>query len=281
MKKVQTKFRVGNRMIPVVLEYRPDERIRLHFRFNRKLLEIVKTSFEGRKWLGPPINANGPKLWEIPITQRNDFVLKYLQARTLGDSPYAPYENAVSEACIKQRVQEVSSYFKDRYGDNEHLYQHQKEMVAHALMTNSFIWAAEMGTGKTLAAFIWMEMSKVRDWIWVAPKSALRACMEEIDRWLPQVNPVLMSYDELKKYEARGLAVPHGMILDESPKIKTPVAQRSIAARNIANLMRENGDEHIGLLSGAPAPRSPLDWWHQCEVACPGFLREALIFLFR
>lgn len=34
-------------------------------------------------------------------------------------------------------------------------------------------------------------------------------------------------------------------------------------------------------MSGAPAPRSPVDWWHQAEVACPGFLREADIFKFR
>jgi len=34
-------------------------------------------------------------------------------------------------------------------------------------------------------------------------------------------------------------------------------------------------------MSGAPAPKSPADWWHQCEVACPGFLREGRYEKFR
>ena len=30
-------------------------------------------------------------------------------------------------------------------------------------------------------------------------------------------------------------------------------------------------------MSGTPAPKSPIDWWHQAEVARPGFLQEGNI----
>ena len=34
-------------------------------------------------------------------------------------------------------------------------------------------------------------------------------------------------------------------------------------------------------MSGSPSPNSPLDWWSQCEIACPGFIREGKIQRFR
>src|SRR5581483_1030886 len=34
-------------------------------------------------------------------------------------------------------------------------------------------------------------------------------------------------------------------------------------------------------MSGSPAPKSPQDWWSQCEIAYPGFLREGRIDKFR
>ncbi|RLA42867.1 MAG: hypothetical protein DRR06_13485 [Gammaproteobacteria bacterium] len=282
---VETKFKIGRRMVPVTLEYNDDhDKIKLHFRFNRPLLDIVKTSFEGRRWLGPipGQRTTGPKLWEIPVTQRNDFVLQHLQARHGGESPYSKYDHATDESYLKPTMKRVEEYFFSRYGDTEELYKHQVEMVAHALLTNDCLLACEMGTGKTLAALLYMEMSGLTDWVWVAPNSALRAFYEEVDRWKPLVSPVPMTYDGLKKYVARGRHIPQGVVFDESVRIKTPTSQRSVAARNLANeLRRSEFDTALLLLSGSPAPHSPLDWWHQCEVTQPGFLREGNVFLFR
>jgi SNF2 family DNA or RNA helicase len=274
---MKTKFKVGKYLIPVTLEYR-DDRVFFHFRYNKPLIDIIKTSFEKRKWHGPPINPNGPKVWSAPLTQRNEFVLKHLQAREHVQSPYHPYD--YDEQVLKETIKRIDEYILKRYGNSVTLYEHQKHMIAHGLLTKSFIWAAEMGTGKTLAAFILMEMSNIIEWIWVAPRSALRAAHEEIYKWNPLINPILMTYDSLKKYSG---TTPQGLILDESAKTKTPTAQRSIAARNLSNTIRDKYSDNycIGLLSGAPAPRSPVDWWHQCEIACPGFLREGSIFTFR
>lgn len=287
---VKTKFRVGKQAVPVTLDYVQEDLINLHFPYNKTLISIVKNSFEDRKWLGPPLHDNGPKLWQIPVTQRNQFVLDYLEMR----NPYAKYDNALVQANVDAMIERVLEHEWLRYPfecaraveedptRRGMLYQHQRELVAHALMTNTCIWAAEMGLGKTLAAFLYMEMSGETSWWWVAPKSALRAFNEEQRRWKPNVDIRTMTYEGLKArigYDYTTRAI----VFDESPKVKTPNAQRSIAARNLTNDQRQycGGSHKILLMSGAPSPRSPLDWWHQCEITEPGYLSEGNIFVFR
>lgn len=34
-------------------------------------------------------------------------------------------------------------------------------------------------------------------------------------------------------------------------------------------------------MSGSPAPKTPEDWYQQCEIACPGFIKEGDIFKFK
>jgi len=272
-----TKFRVGNILLPVQLDYIDEKLINLHFPFNRDLLEIVKSSFEGRKWLGPPINPNGPKLWQIPVTQRNNFVLDYLEMR----NPYKKFDDAIKPEKIAEYIDKVKEYEVKRFGKLQ-LFSHQRELIAHALMTKTCIYAAEMGVGKTLAAFIFLEMSQAENVFWVAPNSAIRAYYEEVRKWKPNIDPHVMTYTGLKGIVDHLNEPPDCIIFDESPKIKTYTSQRSVAARNLTNDMRLWFDNPtILLMSGAPAPKSPLDWWHQCEVCCPGYLSEANIFIFR
>jgi len=90
----------------------------------------------------------------------------------------------------------------------------------------------------------------------------------------------MMTYDRMKKLVEGKLDeshVPTMVIFDESSKLKGGSAQRTKSAIKLGEIMREvHGDEncHIILLSGRPAPNTPVDWWAQCETACPGFLRE-------
>ena len=47
-------------------------------------------------------------------------------------------------------------------------------------------------------------------------------------------------------------------------------------------MMKEHGDDcYIVELSGTPAPKSPTDWWHQCEIACPGYIKEGNVHRFK
>ncbi len=247
-----------------------DNRLFLHFGYNKKLIEEIKTSFEGRKYHGFD-NTNPRKVWSVPITQRNLFRLAYLQ----GHNPYQPYDTPNLDP----------AYSLIDTCNTRSLYVHQRHMVAHGLTVRRFLWAAEMGTGKTLAAIIVMELSGLTDWYWVGPKSALRAVQAEMRKWSCKIVPTYLTYESLKRVIENwpsGQVAPEGVIFDESVRLKTPTAQRSIAGKHLADSIRDDHENPIiGLLSGAPATKSPLDWWHQCEVACPGFLKEGNIHVFK
>ena len=260
------KLKAGRFRLPV--QYvKTHGRIFMKFGFNRALLNEIK-SMEGSMWhdwqgatyqdLVRPI-FKSLKVWSVKDCPRNRFQLDYLQ----GNNPYAPWENVA-------------------YGDlhvDRPLYSHQIELLQHALQTHFCIFAAEMGIGKTLAAIELMERSGFHDWYYIGPKSAIASVRREFRLWKCKVEPEMLSYPALvkrMKFWPEGLKAPRGVIFDESSKVKTPTAQRSQAAQHLADTIREEhgSDGFVILMSGSPAPRSPSDWWSQCEIACPGFLRE-------
>jgi hypothetical protein len=256
---IKTKFKAGKYLIPVMMT-RKNKRIILQFNYNKILIEEVKC-FDGAKW-----EPEG-KYWHIPDNMRNRFQLEYLQGR----NPYERYDLPLGE---------VQS--------NRSLYNHQKEMVAFGLTRHYCVFAAEMGTGKTLAAIEIMESLGVKGneaW-YIGPKSGVRAVDLELLKWQSKVLPRMMTYEQLTKEMKNwqdGMKAPRIVIFDESSKIKTPTAQRSQAAMALADGVRSDwGDDgFVILMSGTPAPKSPVDWFWQTEVACPGFFKEGNIHKFR
>ncbi len=256
--KKQIKVKIGRLLYPVTLDYRGD-RIFVTFKYNKAIIAEIK-AMEGSKWHGfdtPPL-----KVWSIADSRRNEFQLEYLQ----GNNPYKHYDIEIIE----------NEYVRP-------LYDHQCELADFALTRHHCIIAGEMGVGKTLAAIEVMEQSGTNDWWYVAPKSALRAVEREFNLWKCRVSPQMMTYEKLVKWvkqnEERFAAdaeIPKGIIFDESARIKNPTTQRSQAAKVLADAIRHlwGYDGYIILMSGAPAPKVPVDWWHQCEVACPGFIKE-------
>lgn len=226
------------------------------FGFNKPLLEEIKI-MDGARWHGfdePPV-----KKWSIKDSPRNRFQLSFLT----GQNPYAPYETPLID-----------------YTSQRTPYAHQKFLTRFFLTRHYCIAAAEMGVGKSLAAIEAMEHANlVGDAWWVAPKSALASTVLELDKWKSKVRPELYTYDSLKKVLENwqeGQPPPQLVILDECSRCKNPTAQRSQAARFLADAIREHwGDKGFVIqMSGSPAPKSPADWWHLCEIACPGFIRE-------
>ena len=73
--------------------------------------------------------------------------------------------------------------------------------------------------------------------------------------------------------------LPQGVVFDESSRFKTATSQRSKAAFKLTNLMRAKykWDAYAILMSGTPSPKRPTDWWSQCEIAWPGFLKEGSV----
>jgi len=137
--------------------------------------------------------------------------------------------------------------------------------------------------GKTLVGIEVMERSGFEDWWYVGPKSAIKAVEYEFNQWDARVIPEVMTYQKLVKLVKSDADPPQGLWLDESSRIKSPTAQRSQAALIMADRIREkygkNG--YIILTSGSPAPKSPLDWYNQCETACSGFIKEGSYAKFR
>jgi len=168
------------------------------------------------------------------------------------------------------------------------LYAHQLEMLAHVLQRRYCILACEMGSGKTLVFIEAAERLGLKDHeIWyVGPRSGVMAVKRELKKWNAKFNPRWLTYagltKEIKNW-VKGAPAPKFVCFDESSKIKSPTSQRSQAALHLASAVREeHGSNGCAiLLSGTPAPRTPVDWWHQCEVACPGFIKEGTIGKFR
>ena len=227
------------------------ERFIVKFPYNPAAVKAIK-SFRGSRW-----NPD-KKYWTISSCPRNLFQLK---AITKGSNPYATYDTPL----------EILDNFE------RPLYDHQRELTSAALQYHNVIFAAEMGTGKTLAAFEAMERSGSEDWWWIGPKSALAAVSLEIIKWGIKFQPTFMTYERLVRVMNNWATdkAPFGVVFDESSKIKNELAQRSQACMALANGVREDHDDGmLILMTGSPAPKDPTNWWHQCEVACPGFLTE-------
>ncbi len=275
--KTAIKLNAGRYKKEVKVE-RYKNRFVLRFGFSRKLIDEVK-SMEGRKWHGFD-TADHPrgKWWSIPITERNLFTLAYL----MGLDPYERYNCPLEDVEIAVRSLK---------GVPTELYEHQKTFVKHILTRRHCIIAGEMGTGKTLGAGVAVELFQEMidlelhpgNFWFIAPKSALRAVELDFAKWDIKVKPTFMTYDHMRKMIENwvpGTPAPRVLIDDESSKLKNPKAKRTIANQILADGIRSDYGYNslIVEMSGSPAPKSPLDWWAQCEIARPGFLKEGSLY---
>lgn len=275
----KTKLRAGRYYIPVTIEIE-DGRMLFNFGYNQELIEEIKTSFEDRKYHGY-IDGDGRKLWSAPITYRNLFQLEALQGK-YGPNPYARWEN------LKDLTEQIKDYCANRHKPLEP-FAHQYDMVSLMLQTHWFVNGGEMGTGKTLATIIAIEMCPYNEYgqiLWGGVGSALSSAKLEFRKWDAKFMPMYYTYAGLRKLVEEWVPdtpAPRVLVLDESSRCGNPTAKQSVAAQYIADSMRaEWGDDcYIFELSGAPAAKHPGKWWKQAEIACPGFLREADIYKFR
>ncbi len=260
------------------------ERLFFQFPFHRPLINEIK-SMKGNTW-HQYVEGDGRKLWSVEICERNKFQLAYL----MGKKPYARYDAPLDESIVTNRTR--YNHAKQKVFD---LFGHQPKMIAHLVQRRQCILAGEMGTTKTLSAIIGMEILNQeflhkhgyeRRWYYVAPKSALRAVEREFIIWGGPKNVDFMTYEKLVKLMKEwpsGTKPWPGLILDESSKVKNHQSQRAQAAQSLADGIRRDWEDDavVWLMTGTPAPKSPLDWWAQAEIACPGFIKEGDIFKFK
>ena len=255
----------------------------MHFLVERRRLPVQLWEEKGKLWLKTPYHPKlveelralesrtwhpEEKVYSFANTQRNQFVLDFLQ----GKPVYAPFLKDYSPIDTPYPARE-----------------HQRRLAGMWLARHFVLWAAEMGTGKTLAAIIALDKIPAiqNRLVWyIAPKSGLKAVERELDKWESKVRPLMMTYEGLVKTikEWRtGTSAPMVVVFDESSLIKTPSAQRTKAAQHLANAVREEWGDHAYVLAmtGTPAPKSPVDWWSQVEVLRPGYLMEPNIHILK
>jgi len=256
------KLRAGKYKKPVTM-WKEGNNIFFKFGYNRKLMNHIK-ALTGAKWHGYD-ELKPRKLWSVKDCSHNRFQLRFMA----GENPYSRYDAPMPEIVEKE--------------GRLPMYEHQKEMLQHTLRGKQVIFACEMGTGKSRVFIELIERidDVPDDLIWyVGPRSGVRAVGRELAKWKCTRQPLMMTYNgmvkALENWEP-GSPPPKVVCFDESSKIKTPGAQRSQAAFYLAEQMREYWGEdgcYILEMSGTPAPKTPVDWWHQCEIACPGFIKE-------
>lgn len=269
------KVAAGKQIKEITILEEKNNRLAIRFPYNKSLLKEIK-SMDGAKWHGfedPP-----RKIWTIKNNPRNDFRLKYLIFRAKSadykkahpeENPYYHYDAPLIPLTFERS-----------------LFDHQKELVSFALTRKKCIIAGDMGIGKTLVAIEVSERIPEYGDIWyVGPVAGVRAVSRELLKWNCKRRWRMLTYDGLVKILKEwqdGDPAPQMLILDESSKIKNPTSQRSVQTYKIAEAIRQEwGDNgYIIEMSGTPSPKSPVDWWHQCEVACPGFLTEGSLRAF-
>lgn len=264
---------------PVAFKRKGDRLWFLKLPFSKGLIDEIKTSFSGYRWHG--YESPSVKQWSVKHCQHNWFQIMFLAGQNpykLYDDPLLPY--TVIDENPQTGLRRYRFNMSDgRIHDTRWLYAHQAELVSQVLTRHFTILAAEMGSGKTLSAIEAMEASGETDWMWAGPRSALASVELEFKKWKSFIQPTFVTYSGLEKHNEfweSGRDVYKGLILDESSRAKNVVAKRTIAAQYIADCVRlEHGfDGYVVEMSGSPAPKSPVDWYSQCEIAMPGFLKE-------
>lgn len=228
------------------------KKIKLIFNYNRGLVDEVK-AMEGRKW-----NPED-KTWTVPNTKRNRLALDIIAGKPVLNK-------------FRQRPDITPITVWDHFNNKEvSLYAHQCEVVHKARITGQHIIAFEMGLGKTLCAFNIVKGHGV----YVAPKNVMPGIRSMMRQWQPRATFDLINYDEFRANWTKYRNVDF-IIFDESQKLKNAAAARTQAALLLCEELRErNPSITILLMTGTPAPKNPVDWWAQCEVAFPGYLRES------
>jgi hypothetical protein len=241
---------LGSNRVAATLDYR-DDVIVVKFGFNEPIKNEIKV-MDGARW------NPGEKAWTVKNNQRNNFALDYL----LGKNVFERYDKPLVDWTPKR---------KEFMG-------HQQLMGRHTLTRRQCYMAADPGCGKTFVSIEVTEDVGPKGCWYVCPRVALLSVKLEYSKWQSKYFPRFMTYEEMIKLMLNwtGGDAPQMVWFDEGHKLKTPTAKRTQAGQHLANGIRDKwgDDAYIVVMSGTPAPKSPLDYWAQIEVARPGFIRE-------
>lgn len=288
------KVKAAKLTIPLTITKEPDGKLWLKYPFSRAFNEVVKTHFEGYKWHGYD-EGRERQQWSIKDCQHNWWQLSqlaYLADPTGCKSPYDPYDAPLKLLTQKDLTFKNWKLPNDpKTGKPFEIYGHQFEGVSAVVQYRRVLLAYEMGLGKTLIAMLAaLKIQEMQGFpltiMWAAPNSAMYSVQLIVQQWKFPIKIDFVPMSQLTKTVTtwpKGKRVWQMIVLDESSRYKSPVAKRSEAAQHIAdNVRKEWGEDGVILeMTGSPAPKSPLDWFSQCRIAQPGFLKEPNIHVFK
>jgi len=232
-----------------------DKKLKIYSPYDVALKDEIK-AMKGARW--QPEN----KCWIVDNCERNQYAFRYLQGERL-------------------RIDSDINYSGSR-----NLFSHQRDGLKFFLNRRCVLLAFEMGLGKTLTAIEALEYlmtQKLYNFWLVAPFGAQQEWKHQLKKWNSNITFVVeTTYESLYKYmdALDDSFIPHVVVFDESIKIKNHAAKRSQVASELCRLVRARSG-YILMLSGAPSPKNPIDWWHQVECLQPGFIRESTAIKFR
>lgn len=249
-------------------------------RFSRAINAEVKT-MEGHQYHGydgAPRReyarelCKTDKVWSVEDTPRNRFNIDWLKGRMINKVRIFPNSNDPFLPYTQDLVPFNDFIHKDV------IFEHQKHMVRWLLTRRQGINAGEMGTAKTLVDIEVREFIQPKNAWFVGPKSVLKEIELQLKFWGATVIPRLLTYDRLWRdvLDKTDYELPDYVTFDEASRLKTPTTNRARAAKQLTDAMRQvHGRQAIiHLMTGAPSPLCPTDWFWLCEIACPGFLKE-------
>lgn len=170
-----------------------------------------------------------------------------------------------------------------------HLMRHQKFGIAIADRYPKYGLFFETGTGKTVTAIEIIARKKVKTLV-VMPLSIIESVwIKDIKRFKPDMtfcnlyplskqtrveqlnleyDVFLINYDGFRvSYDDIRTAGFRMLVVDESSKMKNPRSRISVLLNSFAKKM-----DYVYLLSGTPAPNSPLEYYMQIDALSPGLL---------
>src|SRR3990167_186044 len=236
------------------------------FPYDAQIVEAIKT-VPGRRFV------SNPPRWLVPSTSWHS--RKTIEALSLW---HFEIDEDVQRLADKAILVAPPTDFSKSIARNG-LYPFQEEAVRFIDATGGrCILGDEMGSGKTVEALAWIKHQPlVRHILIVCPASVLYKWQDECERWdvwgkvivtskepLPRCKYHIMSYAIMTRRYAELMSRYDCIILDEFHAIKNHKAQRTRAAKGLAQTAR-----HVLLLSGTPFLNRPIELFNGLNILDP------------
>lgn len=261
------EFKIGDYLVPVDL-YRDNGRIFFLYGYNpgvnKEIKMMERRVYHG--YAGAPMrdyvleHFKKDKLWSAPETEHNEFQIDFLT----GKKPYAIYKKPLES-------------FKPHY---DVLRNYQMDMAQHMVTRRRALIHGDRGIGKTLAFFEAAQQVQPENIWYISSTSGIRSTKKQIVTWDMRIPVECMTYrglvSRVRSLEGQEFVPPQMVCFDEIHNGKSPTAQRSEAAYMLAMYVRQywGDDAYLIGMSGTTSPASPLDYWMQARILCPGYLIE-------